>query len=73
MSETTLKPCPFCGAKSPDETGQPGPVAVEDLFGDFHIHCLECDIEAVRFLGFEHEAAAIAAWNTRVEEKEKAA
>ena len=53
MTDSTLKPCPFCG---------PGELETFRLGSIHFVQCQKCDIEQTG----RSEAEAISAWNTRV-------
>lgn len=55
MAGTELKPCPFCGGEARHYAPEPP---------DHHIECRNCCADMG---GYETEAEAIKAWNTRYE------
>jgi Lar family restriction alleviation protein len=60
MLMTDIKRCPFCGSKAKiDEPSRGAP--------GWQVFCLRC--EAVATSVFGTEAEAVAAWNTRADEK----
>ena len=69
MSEE-LKPCPFCGGEARVYRYQYGEVTGR-LVKKYGVECVQCRMELPIRLGSEHEAAAIAAWNRRVDECRK--
>ena len=60
MSETELKPCPFCGAK----------VGYYQGFMLTGIHCATCGA-VVSFVGKEKKDKAAQAWNRRATNDDK--
>ena len=57
-----LKPCPFCGGKAFF-------VKFIPRYDDAYVRCERCEIEGERFANDNEKA--IAAWNTRADQKEK--
>ena len=63
MSNTELKPCPFCGGKATLRTGV--------LFRtEAFVKCNTCKCRTITYKGGDHEDTvylAVAAWNRRAE------
>lgn len=66
MSETALKPCPFCGGEAAVmETWAYG-------YAEKHVQCKKCDISTPS-VPFRQKGTAVRKWNRRVGEMDKEA
>lgn len=72
MSETTLKPCPFCGKQAFVDTIEPHThmfAPLPDYEGGTFIECTGCTCA----ISGKTKAEAVDAWNRRANEKENRA